>query len=37
MQGSKRDKTMDDKFLYAPNDDKQNYYFCRSKLLVEKC
>ena len=27
------DKAMDDQ-LYTPNHDKQNYHFCRSKLLV---
>ena len=31
-----RDKIMDDKFIYTPNVRKQNYLFCRLKLLVEK-
>ena len=26
---------MDDKFMYIPNDDTQNYLFCRLKLVVE--
>ena len=30
-----RNKTMDDKLIFIPrNDDKQNYRFCRSKLLL---
>ena len=28
---------MADKFMYVPNDDTQNYTFCRIKLLVLKC
>ena len=27
---------MDDKLMYIPNDDKQNYPFYRFKLLVDK-
>ena len=34
--GTFRDKTMDNKLMYIPNDDKQNYPFCGSKLLIEK-
>ena len=31
-----REKTIDENFIYIPNNDKQNYhYFCRLKLLVE--
>ena len=30
-----RDKTMADKVMYIPNDDTQNYPFCRSQLVVE--
>ena len=26
---------MDDKLIYIPSDDKQNYPFCRFELLVE--
>ena len=26
---------MDDKFMYIPNYDKQNYLFCRIKLVIE--
>ncbi len=26
---------MDEKFMYIPNDDKQNYSFCRLQLLIE--
>ena len=26
---------MTDKFMYIPNNDKQNYAFCRLKLVVE--
>ena len=29
-------KTMCDKLIYITNNDKQNYPFCRLKLLVEK-
>ena len=29
-----RDKTMADKLMYIPNDDKQNYPFCRLQLVV---
>ena len=29
------DKAMADKLLYIPNDDKQNYPFCRLQLVVE--
>ena len=31
----KRDKTMADKLMYKPNDDTQNYLFCRLQLVVE--
>ena len=31
-----RDKTMDDKLIYIPIDDKQNYPFCRLTLLDVK-
>ena len=31
-----RDKTMAKKFMYFPNDDKQNYPFSRLKQLLEK-
>ena len=31
-----RDKTMEDKLINNPNDDKPNYPFCRLRLLVEK-
>ena len=34
--GISRDKTMDDKLIYIPNDDKQNYSFFILQLLVEK-
>ena len=34
--GILRDKTMDDEFIYIPNDDKQNYPSCRLKLIVEQ-
>ena len=27
--GILRDKTMDDNLIYIPNDDTQNYHFCR--------
>ena len=30
-----RDKTMADKLMYIPNDDTNNYPFCRLKLLVQ--
>ena len=30
-----QDKIMTDKFMYIPNNDKQNYPFCRLKLVVE--
>ena len=33
--GMKRDKTMAIKYIYIPNDDTQNYPFCRLKLEVE--
>ena len=33
--GILRDKTMDDKLIYFPNDDKQNDSFSGSKSLVE--
>ena len=33
-----RDKTMDDKFIYIPIDDKQNYPFCSTQnLRPKKC
>ena len=31
----KRDKTMADKFIYIPNDDKQIHTFVRLQLVVE--
>ena len=31
-----KDKTMDVKLIYIPNDDKQNCPFCRLKLIVEQ-
>ena len=31
-----RDKTMDNKSIYIPNDDTQNYYFCSFKIFIEK-
>ena len=31
-----RDKTMDNELMHTPNCAKQNYLFCRSKLLVAK-
>ena len=34
--GILRDKTMDNKSMYIPDDVTQNYAFCRLKLLVEK-
>ena len=30
-----RDKTMDDKLMYTPNDDSQNYPFCKLQFVVE--
>ena len=30
-----KDKTMADKLKYIPNDDTQNYHFCRLQLVVE--
>ena len=27
---------MDDKFIFIPRDDKQNYPFCRLRLLVKR-
>ena len=35
ISGIVRDKTMDDKLIYIPNDDEHNYFICRLKLLVE--
>ena len=32
--GILRDKTMHDKLMYIPNYDKQNYHFCRIKLML---
>ena len=29
------DKTMTDKLMYIPNDNTQNYLFCRLQLVVE--
>ena len=29
--------TMNHKLMNSPDDDKQNYLFCRIKLFVEKC
>ena len=28
-----KNKTMNDKFMYIPNDNKQNYPFCRKKNI----
>ena len=33
--GIQRDKPMADKLVYIPNDDTQNFPFCRLKLVVE--
>ena len=33
--GIYRDKTIADKLMYIPNDDAQNYLFCRLNLTVE--
>ena len=33
--GVQSDKKMDGKLMYIPNDDIQNYPFCRLKLEVE--
>ena len=33
--GIYRDKTMDDKLMYIPNYDTQNYLFCTLKLVVK--
>ena len=30
-----REKTMADKLIYIPNNDAQNYPFCRLQLVVE--
>ena len=35
ISGILRDKTIDDKLTYFPNDDKQKYSFCRLNVLVE--
>ncbi len=32
--GISRDKTMTDKLMYIPNDDTQNYLFCRLQLVI---
>ena len=32
--GSFRDRTLDDKLVYTPSYDKQNYLFCRLVFLV---
>ena len=34
MSGALGDKTMDDKLIYIPTDDKQYFPFCRLKLLT---
>ena len=34
--GKLKDTTMDDKFTYIPNDDKQNKSLCRFKLSEDK-
>ena len=36
QKNSIRDKTMDDKLLYIPNDDTQNYPFCRLKSTLNE-
>ena len=35
LSGIYRDKTMDYKLKYIPNDDTQNYSFCRLQLVTE--
>ena len=35
LSGIYRDKTMADKLMYIPNDDKQNQTFCRLQLVIE--
>ena len=34
IQGILMDKTNDDEFMYIPNDDTQNYPFCRLQLVT---
>ena len=34
--GILRDKTMEYKLVYIPNDDKQNFSFYRLKLMIKK-
>ena len=34
--GILRDKTKNDKLMYSPNYDKENYPFCKLKSFVEK-
>ena len=33
ISGIQRDKTMADKLMYTPNDNKKNYPFCRLQCL----
>ena len=33
--GILRDKTVAEKLMYIPNDDTQNYLFCRLQIVVE--
>ena len=35
FSGILRDKTMSNKLIYIPNDNTQNYPFCRLQLVVE--
>ena len=35
MTGIQREKTITDKLMYIPNDDTQNYPFCKLQLVVE--
>ena len=35
LPGIQRDKTIADKLMYIPNDDTQNYLFCRLKLVFK--
>ena len=35
VEGYYRDTTMVDEMIYIPNDDIQNYPFCRLQLVVE--
>ena len=35
MKGYKRDKTMNDEYMYITNDGTKNYSFCRLNLVVK--